>query len=124
MLNPWKARSSTPRTACSDAMRHTPAARAPAGLCRLEHRGGVIEDTGDGAGLLLGTDRAFFSRFIVPGRRLPDEHLLSVGVMFFPVGEAANLPHWQHEIDATLRRAGFQPLGWRHRPPDERAPGP
>jgi glutamate synthase domain-containing protein 1 len=34
----------------------------------MEHRGGAIEDTGDGAGLLLSTDRAFFERFIAPGR--------------------------------------------------------
>ncbi|MCC6521303.1 MAG: glutamate synthase large subunit [Polyangiaceae bacterium] len=89
------------------------------GLGCLEHRGGGIDDTGDGAGLLLSTDRAFFERFIAPGRRLPEGHHLSVGMLFLPVGEASNLPHWQHEIEATLRRAGLQPLGWRHVPVDE-----
>ncbi|HVY45623.1 MAG TPA: glutamate synthase central domain-containing protein, partial [Minicystis sp.] len=93
------------------------------GLGCLEHRGGAIEDTGDGAGLLLSTDRAFFSRFIAKGRRLPDGHALSIGVFFFPFGEASNLPHWQREIDATLRRAGLAPLGWRHVPVDESALG-
>src|SRR5512140_815472 len=86
------------------------------GLGCVEHRGGSIEDTGDGAGLLLSTDRRFFERFITAGRTLPDDHHLSVGVMFFPVGEAWNLTHWQHEIDATLRRHGLTPLGWRHVP--------
>jgi glutamate synthase domain-containing protein 2/glutamate synthase domain-containing protein 1/glutamate synthase domain-containing protein 3 len=93
------------------------------GLGCLEHRGGSIEDTGDGAGLLLSTDRAFFERFVAPGRRLPAEHHLAVGVLFFPAGEAWNLPHWQHEIDAVLRRHGLVPLGWRHVPVDESALG-
>src|SRR5688572_29174628 len=93
------------------------------GLGCLEHRGGTIEDTGDGAGLLLATDRRFFEKFIAPGRRLPDEHHLAVGVMFFPPGEPGNLPHWQREIDATLRRAGLEPLGWRRVPCDESALG-
>jgi glutamate synthase domain-containing protein 2/glutamate synthase domain-containing protein 1/glutamate synthase domain-containing protein 3 len=93
------------------------------GLGCLEHRGGAIEDTGDGAGLLLRTDEKFFARFIAPGRRLPENHRLIVGVIFFPPGEDSNLPAWQHEIDATLRRRGLQPLGWRRVPVDERALG-
>src|SRR5262245_32960381 len=74
------------------------------GLRCLEHRGGAIEDTGDGAGVLLTTDRDFFQRFVSPGRRLPDDHALVVGVLFFPFGESANLPHWHREIDGVLRR--------------------
>ena len=34
-------------------------------------------------------------------RRLPDGHDLVVGVVFFPPGEEADLPAWQHEIDGT-----------------------
>jgi len=93
------------------------------GLGCMEHRGGSIEDTGDGAGLLLSTDRRFFERFIAPGRLLPAEHHLAVGVLFFPHGESWNLPHWQHEVDSVLRRAGLAPLGWRHVPVDEHALG-
>src|SRR5688572_12672921 len=93
------------------------------GLGCLEHRGGTIEDTGDGAGLLLTTDRKFYSRFIAPDRHLPDDHQLCVGVLFFPPGERQNVPHWQREIDAILRRAGLSPLGWRHVPVDEGALG-
>ena len=93
------------------------------GLGCLEHRGGAIEDTGDGAGLLIRTDEKFFGRFIAPGRRLPDGHRLIVGVIFFPPGEESNLPAWQHEIDATVRRRGLQPLGWRRVPVDESALG-
>ena len=46
-----------------------------------------------------------------------------VGVIFFPPGEDTNLLHYQHEIDATLRRHGLAPLGWRHVPVDESALG-
>ncbi len=93
------------------------------GLSCLEHRGGAIDDTGDGAGLLLSTDRRFFERFLAKGKRLPDDQRLAVGVLFFPFGETSNLPHWQHEIDATLRKAGLAPLGWRHVPVDASALG-
>ncbi|MFZ5470523.1 MAG: glutamate synthase large subunit [Myxococcota bacterium] len=86
------------------------------GLRCMEHRGGQLEDTGDGAGLLLSLDGAFFSRFIAPGKRLPEGHRLSVGVLFFPAGQSANLPHWRGEIDAILRRFGLMPLGWRKVP--------
>jgi glutamate synthase domain-containing protein 2/glutamate synthase domain-containing protein 1/glutamate synthase domain-containing protein 3 len=93
------------------------------GLGCMEHRGGVIDDTGDGAGLQLAVDPRFFARFIAPGRRLPEGHELAVGVVFFPVGERTNLPHWQHEIDQSLRRHGLAPLGWRQVPVDEGALG-
>jgi glutamate synthase domain-containing protein 2/glutamate synthase domain-containing protein 1/glutamate synthase domain-containing protein 3 len=93
------------------------------GLGCMEHRGGSIEDTGDGAGLLMSTDRDFFARFIQAGRHLPEGSQLAVGVFFFPHGERTNLPHWQREIDATLRRHGLTPLGWRHVPTDDRALG-
>jgi glutamate synthase domain-containing protein 1 len=93
------------------------------GLCTLEHRGGSIEDTGDGAGLLIGTDQAYFARFIAPGRALPTGHHLSVGVFFFPGWAKAHLPKWQHDIDAILRKFGLMPLGWRHVPVDESALG-
>ncbi len=97
--------------------------QALSGLSCMEHRGGSIEDTGDGAGLLLSTDARFFSRFIAPGRRLPQGAQLSVGVLFFPAGEQGNLPHWQREIDSLLRRHGLMPLGWRRVPVDDRVLG-
>lgn len=71
----------------------------------------------------MATPRAFFERFIAPGRRLLPGHGLGVGVVFFPVGERSNIPFWQHEIDATLRRHGILPLGWRAVPVDDRAVG-
>ena len=86
------------------------------GLGCLEHRGGGIEDTGDGAGLLLSVDRAFFSRFLAPGRRLPESDELSVAVLFFPAGESGNVRPLQGRIDAIVRRQGLAPLGWRRVP--------
>jgi glutamate synthase domain-containing protein 2/glutamate synthase domain-containing protein 1/glutamate synthase domain-containing protein 3 len=86
------------------------------GLCCVEHRGGTIEDTGDGAGLLLDIDTAYFRQFLAPGRHLRPDERLAVGVVFFPVGEEPNVPHWQHEIDAVFRRRGLAPLGWRKVP--------
>ena len=92
---------------------------ALAGLGCMEHRGGCIEQTGDGAGLMVHTPRAFFERHLAPGRHLhPGEHL-AVGVLFFPPGEEGNLPPTQHEIDHVLRRQGLSPLGWRKVPVNE-----
>ena len=67
------------------------------GLRCMEHRGGALDDTGDGAGLIMATPRAFFERFIAPGRRLPAGHGLGVGVVFFPVGERSNIQWWYTE---------------------------
>ncbi len=93
------------------------------GLGCMEHRGGSIDDTGDGAGLLIGTDVDFFRKFIAPGRHLPEGHALAVGVVFFPSGESTNIPPWQQEIDSTLRKHGLAPLAWRKVPVSERVLG-
>jgi glutamate synthase domain-containing protein 2/glutamate synthase domain-containing protein 1/glutamate synthase domain-containing protein 3 len=96
---------------------------ALAGLSCLEHRGGSLEGTGDGAGLLLSTPAHFFKRFILPGRRLPEEQALLVGVVFLPASQPSNLPHWKREMDGVLRRHGFVPLGWRRVPTEPSALG-
>jgi len=82
----------------------------------VEHRGGSVEDTGDGAGLLFATPRAFFERFVAHGKRLPPRDELGVGAIFFPFGEGQNAPPLQARIDALLRRHGLAPLGWRRVP--------
>ena len=91
---------------------------ALAGLGCVEHRGGGIDDTGDGAGVLVATDRAFFERFIAAGKRLPKGDTLGAGMFFFPFGEGQNAPSLQGRIDALLRRHGLSPLGWRRVPCD------
>src|SRR5688500_6910899 len=102
------------------ASRETVAAALGALRC-LEHRGGAIAGTGDGAGVMVSIGRGVFSRFLAPGKKLPDAHALAVGVLFFPLGEGANLPYFQREIDAVFRRIGLAPLGWRHVPVDSSA---
>jgi glutamate synthase (ferredoxin) len=96
---------------------------ALAALGCLEHRGGAIGDTGDGAGLLFSVDREFFSRFVAHGRHLPDGDALGVAEIYFPQGESANAPPLQARIDALLRVHGLAPLGWRRVPVDPNALG-
>jgi len=93
------------------------------GLGCVEHRGGGIDDTGDGAGLLVKVQRSFFERFILHGKRLPASDELGVGAFFFPHAETANAPVLQARIDGLLRRHGLTPLGWRHLPVDPSALG-
>jgi glutamate synthase (ferredoxin) len=81
----------------------------------MEHRGGCITDTGDGAGLLLRPERDFFERFMAPGRRLDADEQLIVGCVFLLPNER-NVRELQREIDLILRRQGLQPLGWRRVP--------
>jgi glutamate synthase domain-containing protein 2/glutamate synthase domain-containing protein 1/glutamate synthase domain-containing protein 3 len=88
----------------------------------MEHRGGCLEDTGDGAGLLFRPERSFFERFIAPGRHLPAGEPLIVGTAFFVHGER-NERDLQREVDALIRREGLQPLGWRRVPVDPQALG-
>jgi glutamate synthase domain-containing protein 2/glutamate synthase domain-containing protein 1/glutamate synthase domain-containing protein 3 len=96
---------------------------ALAGLTCVEHRGGGIQDTGDGAGLLFATPRSFFEQFIAHGKRLPPRDELGIGVVFFPYGEGHNAPALQSRIDALLRRHGLAPLGWRRVPVQSEALG-
>jgi glutamate synthase (ferredoxin) len=94
-----------------------------AGLGCMEHRGGSLEETGDGAGLLLHTPREFFLPHLAPGRHLRDSDHLSVAVFFFPPGEETNLRPLQQQIDAVVRRRGLAPLGWRRVPVNDAALG-
>ncbi len=78
----------------------------------MEHRGGCIEETGDGAGILLRPERSFFDRFITSGMRLEEGELLIVGCAYLLRGER-NVKQLQREVDLVLRRQGLKPLGWR-----------
>lgn len=81
----------------------------------MDHRGGCLEDTGDGAGLLFRPERSYFERFVAPGRHLPAGEPLVVGSVFFVHGER-NPRELQREVDRLVRREGLQPLGWRQVP--------
>ncbi|MBX3470403.1 MAG: glutamate synthase large subunit [Planctomycetes bacterium] len=101
---------------------HELIAQALQAIACMEHRGGCLDDTGDGAGLLLRPERAYFERFIAPGRHLPPDEPLVVGTVFFVHGER-NARELQREVDALTRREGLQPLGWRRVPTDPDALG-
>jgi glutamate synthase domain-containing protein 2/glutamate synthase domain-containing protein 1/glutamate synthase domain-containing protein 3 len=93
------------------------------GLARMEHRGGTLGDTGDGAGIIVVPGRTFFERFIAPGKQIPSaKEPLIVGTVFFLHGER-NVPELRREIDLVLRREGLMPLGWRAVPVDPSALG-
>lgn len=94
---------------------------ALAALVSMEHRGGSLDETGDGAGLLFGVDPRWFGRFVAHGKHVPEGEHLSVGSFFFPAGEGSAA--LQAEVEAILRREGLMPLGWRRIPLDEWALG-
>jgi len=83
----------------------------------MEHRGGSLDGTGDGAGLLLRPERSFFDRFLTPSRRVPEGEELTIGTIWFVRGER-NLRELQRDIDGLLRREGLAALGWRKVPVD------
>lgn len=86
------------------------------GLITMEHRGGSIGDTGDGAGILLRPNRDYFEKFIIPGRTIPSpKEPLIVGTLFFLHGER-NILNLQREVDVILLREGLAPMGWRKVP--------
>ena len=95
--------------------------RAINGLINLEHRGGTLDNTGDGAGLIIKPSRKFFEKFIAAGRAIPSKkEPLMVGCVFFPRGEQ-NIRELQREFDLILRREGLYPLGWRKVPINKNA---
>ena len=101
---------------------HSLIERALASICCMEHRGGSLGETGDGAGLLIGIDREFFLPYVAPGRHLADDEPLAVGTVWFQVGER-NIREIERDVDSILRTRGLQPLGWREVPVDPSAIG-
>jgi len=102
---------------------HELLAAALRGIRRMEHRGGSLDGTGDGAGVLIRPERAFFERFVAPGRSLPsrDEPLV-VGMLAALPGER-NMVQYRREVDGILRRRGLKPMGWRQVPVREEVLG-
>ena len=101
---------------------HAVIADALRAISCMEHRGGCLAGTGDGAGLLIRPERSFFERFLAPGKRLDPGETLAVGCVYFPPAER-NMRDLQREIDRELRREGLAPLGWREVPTEPEALG-
>jgi len=102
---------------------HEPIELALAAISCMEHRGGCLDETGDGAGLLIGSERSFFERFLPANKQLEPGEPLVVGSVFFLPGER-NARVLQREIDMLLRAEGLAPLTWRRVPVERDALGP
>jgi glutamate synthase (NADPH) large chain len=97
-------------------------------LDRLEHRGasGADENTGDGAGILLGLPHEFFrSRagdFGVSEDDVPEPGSMAIAAAFLPQDEdrAASV---QSRIEEIVAAEGQRALGWRDVPVDPSVPG-
>jgi glutamate synthase (NADPH/NADH) large chain len=86
--------------------------------CCMEHRGGVgyEQNTGDGAGILLGIPDTFFRKTTASlGFTLPEQGQYGVGNLFLPKDEAARA-HCIATLDAQIASAGQELLGWRDLP--------
>jgi glutamate synthase domain-containing protein 2/glutamate synthase domain-containing protein 1 len=105
---------------------HAPVAKALAALGRVEHRGAIADDpqAGDGAGLLLPIDHAFFAAR--SGLDGGDAELLGLAMAFLPAGVEGGEP-----VQAAARRAledaclheGLGVSSWRVVPVDPDALG-
>lgn len=86
------------------------------GLCNMDLRGAKIENTGDGAGIMMRTKplRKFLEQFVVPGMRVPEDEDLYVGTFFIRQEEVRNLPAIQSQLTSLLaEEGGIQIMGWR-----------
>ncbi|HEU0131013.1 MAG TPA: glutamate synthase-related protein [Mycobacteriales bacterium] len=105
---------------------HRPIATALAALGRVEHRGAIADDpqAGDGAGLLLPVDHAFYAARA--GLDADDAPLLGLAMAFLPAGVEGGEP-----VRAAARRAledaclheGIGVSSWRPVPVDPEALG-
>ncbi len=118
-------------------------------LKKLEHRGGVFGESGDGAGILIGIPRKLMAKAVkklnghAPGSHakhdaapdtapeaashhspLLDTDHLAVGVFFVSREPQGLLGEFKAFVEAELRDAPVQFLGWREVPTDPDAIGP
>ncbi|MGZ5319930.1 MAG: glutamate synthase large subunit [Solirubrobacterales bacterium] len=97
-------------------------------LDRLEHRGasGADENTGDGAGILLGLPHDFFAAraadFGIKPGEVPEAGEMAVAVAFLPRDDK-RAGKVQRRIEELVAAEGQRPLGWRDVPVDESVPG-
>ena len=87
--------------------------------CCMEHRGGVgyEQNTGDGAGMLLGMPDRFLRRVAEAdlGITLPASGRYGAGNVFLPI-DAGQRAHCKQVIEAAIAAAGQKLLGWRALP--------
>jgi len=87
--------------------------------CCMEHRGGVgyEQNTGDGAGIMVGMPDRFLRRVAQDalGLALPARGQYGVGNVFLPV-DPGQRAHCKQVIEATVAASGQTLLGWRALP--------
>ncbi|MBI5413540.1 hypothetical protein HZA42_04300 [Candidatus Peregrinibacteria bacterium] len=88
------------------------------GLKDMETRGGSVDGTGDGAGIMVRTKgmRKFLERGLRRLTSAPSKEELFSGHFFFGREEAPNITRLQERIDGILRRQKLAALGWRQVP--------
>ncbi|MEM9328112.1 MAG: glutamate synthase large subunit [Bacteroidota bacterium] len=94
-------------------------------LKNMEHRGatGADPETGDGAGMLLQIPHSFFKQELRElGLNLPDESHYGVGMIFYPQHYPTR-DACRKVMNASIRKMGFQLIGYRVVPVDGTVPG-
>src|SRR5579875_2730333 len=86
----------------------------------MAHRGARAADgrTGDGAGILCETPRAFLLRELAAsGLRVPERHIAAIG-LFLP-RDAEEAAAVRESVEHAVRAAEVSPMRWRTPPVDE-----
>ncbi|MDH5380035.1 MAG: glutamate synthase large subunit [Cyclobacteriaceae bacterium] len=94
-------------------------------LRRMEHRGGRGADpkSGDGAGVLIQIPHLFYKEETAKlGWELPEEGKYGVGMLFFPRNPVVR-EECRRVLNVHIRDLGFELLGYRFVPIDDKVPG-
>ncbi|MDH5598056.1 MAG: glutamate synthase subunit alpha, partial [Cyclobacteriaceae bacterium] len=94
-------------------------------LERMEHRGGTGSDpdTGDGAGILIQISHSFFKGVTEElGIALPAQGTYGIGMIFFPRDKKVR-EECRSKFNEYIDDQGFELLGYREVPVDNKVPG-
>ncbi|MEK7528226.1 MAG: glutamate synthase-related protein [Patescibacteria group bacterium] len=98
---------------------------AMSAMCDMDIRGGRIDDTGDGGGLMVRTDamREFFMQFIPPGKHVPDDERLYVGKFSVDTSGHFEMDHIKEQLRQIADGYGLHVFGFRDVPVDSSVVG-
>ena len=84
-------------------------------LCDLDLRGGKLEDTGDGAGMMLRSNalRKFLEPHLPNGKNIPENEEIFVGNVFVDKTDAANIPALISRMNELMQKEGIHTASWR-----------
>lgn len=94
-------------------------------LCDLDLRGGKLEDTGDGAGMMLRSNalRKFLEPHVPQGKNIPENEEIFLGNVFVDKSDSANVSTLISQMNGLLQREGIHTIGWRNIPVNKDALG-